>query len=90
MTAPSQQCCHTVIFVVPVAVGHPHGLFVLLLWHPLVVIMVVVVLCRCYFCLCCCNVVDGRSSGYGRADKGFTTKDMMAPTLKLKNPMEEM
>ena len=50
--------------------------------------MVVVVGCSCYFGISCCDVVDGGSNDYRRADEVFSTKDMMAPTLKLKTPME--
>ena len=40
------------------------------------------------FLYSCCDVVDGGSNECGRADEVFSTKDMMAPTPKLKTPME--
>ena len=50
--------------------------------------MVVVVWCCCYSCISCCDVIDGGSNDQGRVDEVFSTKDMMAPTPKLKTPIK--
>ena len=88
---PSRQCCCTDVLVVAVC------LLLLLLLSLCVAVVIIVPLLSIWswlfdvvaiFAFLVCDVVDGGSNDCGRADEIFSAKDMMAPTLKLKTPME--